>query len=43
MNKQSIILPWIAIAFSIAAGIITFLDLDKAQITDDSGTVFRTS
>ncbi len=36
MNKQSIILPWIAIAFSIAAGIITFLDLDKAQITDDS-------
>lgn len=36
MNKQSIILPWIAIALSITACIITFLDLDKAQITDDS-------
>lgn len=36
MNKQIIILSWIAIAFSITACIITFLDLDKAQITDDS-------
>jgi hypothetical protein len=36
MNKQSIILSWIAIALSIAACIITFLDLDKAKITDDS-------
>ena len=36
MNKQIIILSWIAIALSIIACIITFLDLDKAQITDDS-------
>lgn len=36
MNKQSIILSWVAIAFSITACIITFLDLDKAQITNDS-------
>ena len=36
MKKQTIILSWIAIALSITACIITFLDLDKAQITDDS-------
>lgn len=36
MNKQIIILSWIAIVLSIIACIITFLDLDKAQITDDS-------
>lgn len=36
MKKQTIILSWIAIVLSIGAIIITFLDLDKAQITDDS-------